>query len=86
MPHRSAPFDSPNDREKPAVMKIWSGEDVEIAGQLQFYTSNDVLQHPLVSPITGYLGGLPPLLFIAGDEEVLRDEIIYTSVAYIFFD
>ena len=61
-------------------MKSSTGEIVEISGQLHFYTVNSLLRHPLVSPITGYLGGLPPLLFIAGDEEVLRDEIIYTSV------
>lgn len=32
---------------------------------------------PLVSPVLGYLGGLPPLLVIASDAEVLRDEIVY---------
>lgn len=32
---------------------------------------------PLVSPAMGYLGGLPPLLIIASDAEVLRDEIVY---------
>ena len=62
-----------------------TGEDVEIKEQLQFYTVNSLLNHPLVSPITGYLGGLPPLLFIAGDEEVLRDEIIYTLVSFHIF-
>jgi len=62
-----------------------TGEDVEIKEQLQFYTVNSLLNHPLVSPITGYLGGLPPLLFIAGDEEVLRDEIIYTLVSFFYF-
>ncbi|EEB87870.1 hypothetical protein MPER_14599, partial [Moniliophthora perniciosa FA553] len=35
--------------------------------------------HPLVSPALSYLGGLPPLFFIASDKEVLRDEIIYTA-------
>jgi hypothetical protein len=29
------------------------------------------------SPALGYLGGLAPLLFIASDKEVLRDEILY---------
>ena len=36
--------------------------------------------HPLVSPALGYLGGLPPLFVVAGDKEVLRDEIIFMSV------
>jgi len=62
----------------PGVIKMSSGEIVEIKDQLQFYAQNRQLSHPLVSPITSYLGGLPPLLFIAGDDEVLRDEIIYT--------
>jgi len=55
-----------------------NGEIVEVREQLQFYTQNSLLCHPLVSPAMAYLGGLPPLMFIAGDKEVLRDEIIYT--------
>jgi hypothetical protein len=43
------------------------------------------LVHPLVSPALSYLGGLPPLMFIAGDKEVLRDEVIYTFVAFDLF-
>ncbi|KIJ31266.1 hypothetical protein M422DRAFT_186194 [Sphaerobolus stellatus SS14] len=46
---------------------------------MQFYTSNSLLLHPLVSPALGYLGGLPPLFVIASDKEVLRDEIIYLA-------
>ncbi|KAF5321266.1 hypothetical protein D9619_001666 [Psilocybe cf. subviscida] len=56
-----------------------NGEIVEVREQLQFYTQNSLLCHPLVSPAMAYLGGLPPLMFIAGDKEVLRDEIIYTA-------
>lgn len=38
------------------------------------------LSHPLVSPILqGSLGNLCPLYIIAGDREVLRDEIIYLA-------
>jgi len=66
-------------------VRMSTGEKVEIKEQLQFYTVNSLLNHPLVSSITGYLGGLPPLLFIAGDEEVLRDEIIYTLVSFFTF-
>jgi acetyl esterase/lipase len=39
-----------------------------------------MLVYPLVSPIyQGSLGNLPPLYIIAGDGEVLRDEIIYLA-------
>ena len=38
------------------------------------------LTHPLVSPISqGTLCNLPPLYIIAGDGEVLRDEIVYLA-------
>ena len=44
------------------------------------YTSNDLLSHPLVSPIMQpTLGGLPPLLIMVGGGEVLRDEQIYLA-------
>ena len=64
------------------VMRV-TGEDgatVEIPHQIQLYTTNDLLIHPLVSPVLAYLGGLPPLFVVASDREVLRDEIVYTSV------
>ena len=57
-------------------------EATEVAQQIQLYAPNDLLKHPLVSPALSYLGGLPPLLFIAGDREVLRDEIIYACVLF----
>jgi acetyl esterase/lipase len=60
------------------VVKGQEGEDLLVDKQVHFYTQNSLLAHPLVSPALGYLGGLPPLFFIAGDKEVLRDEIIYT--------
>ena len=52
-------------------------ERITIAEQLQLYAPNGLLKHPLVSPALSYLGGLPPLFFIASDREVLRDEVIY---------
>ncbi|KAI9441921.1 hypothetical protein H4582DRAFT_2055716 [Lactarius indigo] len=55
------------------------GEDRSSTPQFQFYAENKLLRHPLVSPALGYLGGLPPLFFIAGNGEVLRDEIVYTA-------
>ncbi len=56
------------------------GESRSSTPQYQFYTENRLLRHPLVSPALGYLGGLPPLFFMAGNGEVLRDEIVYTCV------
>ncbi|PPQ64555.1 hypothetical protein CVT24_008457 [Panaeolus cyanescens] len=55
------------------------GELVQVAEQLHFYTQNHLITHPLVSPALSYLGGLPPLMFIEGDKEVLRDEGIFTA-------
>lgn len=55
-----------------------SGEHLKIESQIHLYTQNSLLGHPLVSPALSYLGGLPPLLVIASDKEVLRDEIIYS--------
>lgn len=56
-----------------------SGELLVIEEQVHMYTQNSLLGHPLVSPALSYLGGLPPLLFIASDKEVLRDEVIYSA-------
>ena len=53
------------------------GKDVAIDTQIQLYATNGQLCHPWVSPVLGYLGGLPPLFVCCGDSEVLRDEIIY---------
>lgn len=55
------------------------GQRIDIRSQIQLYCTNDQLSHPYVSPALGYLGGLPPLLIIASDKEVLRDEIIYSA-------
>ncbi|KAH9055379.1 hypothetical protein EDB87DRAFT_1333457 [Lactarius vividus] len=72
----------PNDRE--TVVRV-TGEDgvpMEIRQQIQLYTTNDLLIHPLISPALAYLGGLPPLFVIASDREVLRDEILFTLVRF----
>ncbi|QRV75945.1 carbohydrate esterase family 10 protein [Ceratobasidium sp. AG-Ba] len=53
---------------------------LELRSQIQVYATNEQLTHPLVSPVLhGSLGGLCPLYIIAGDGEVLRDEIIYLA-------
>ena len=62
------------------VVETKAGGTLVVDSQIQFYAPNNLLSHPLISHCRAYLGGLPPLLFIAGDQEVLRDEIIYTCV------
>lgn len=53
---------------------------VEIKDQIQLYTPNHLLTHPLVSPaLQPSLGGLPPLLVQTGGGELLRDEQIYLA-------
>lgn len=56
------------------------GNLVEIKDQIQIYATNQLISHPLVSPVlTPVLGGLPPLLILTGGGEVLRDEQIYLA-------
>ncbi|KAJ4205583.1 hypothetical protein NW767_003647 [Fusarium falciforme] len=56
------------------------GEMVKLKDQIQMYTSNELLAHPLVSPVMQpTLGGLPPLLIMVGGGEILRDEQIYLA-------
>lgn len=56
------------------------GNVVEIKDQIHMYTTNQLLSHPLVSPVLQpSLGGLPPLLIVTGGGEVLRDEQIYLA-------
>jgi hypothetical protein len=67
--------ESPNE---PIRLTSKSGKLLTIDEQVQLYCPNNLVQHPLVSPALSYLGGLPPLLFVISDKEVLRDEGIYT--------
>lgn len=56
------------------------GKLVEIKDQIQMYTTNQLVCHPLVSPaLQPSLGGLPPLLVLVGGGELLRDEQIYVA-------
>jgi acetyl esterase/lipase len=56
------------------------GKLIEIKDQIQMYTTNDLISHPLVSPaLQPSLGGLPPLLILTGGGEMLRDEQIYVA-------
>ncbi|KAG2132290.1 uncharacterized protein EDB93DRAFT_1094005 [Suillus bovinus] len=76
----TAPLPSVDKKEDQALRLLTnSGEILLIEEQVHMYTQNSLLGHPLVSPALSYLGGLPPLLFIASDKEVLRDEAIYSA-------
>jgi hypothetical protein len=56
------------------------GKLIEIKDQIQMYATNQMIAHPLVSPILQpSLGGLPPLLILTGGGEALRDEQIYLA-------
>ena len=56
------------------------GKLVTVKEQFQMYTTNALISHPLVSPaLQPSLGGLPPLLIMAGGGEMLRDEQIYVA-------
>lgn len=69
---------------QPISVTTKSGEKLTIEDQVHLYTQNSLIIHPLVSPALSYLGGLPPLLWIESDGEVLRDEGIYRSVSVLF--
>ena len=56
------------------------GKLLKIKDQIQMYTTNQLISHPLVSPVLQpSLGGLPPLFIQTGGGEVLRDEQIYLA-------
>ncbi|GAA6001830.1 hypothetical protein JCM10207_002339 [Rhodosporidiobolus poonsookiae] len=56
------------------------GEEIELKDQIQLYATNSQLAYPFVSPVwQPSLGGLPPLYVMAGNKEVLRDEIVYMA-------
>ncbi|ETI19367.1 hypothetical protein G647_09199 [Cladophialophora carrionii CBS 160.54] len=56
------------------------GKRVVLKDQIQMYTTNQLLAHPLVSPVLQpSLGGLPPVLILTGGGEILRDEQIYLA-------
>jgi acetyl esterase/lipase len=56
------------------------GKLVVLEDQIQMYATNQLLAHPLVSPVLQpSLGGLPPVLILTGGGEILRDEQIYLA-------
>jgi len=73
-PEKTVPRSSQN------LSIILDGKLVKIKDQIQMYTTNRLLSHPLVSPVLQpSLGGLPPLLIMTGGGEMLRDEQIYLA-------
>ncbi|KAK7691765.1 hypothetical protein QCA50_005166 [Cerrena zonata] len=73
----SLPIPDSSVRSQSVSCQTADGSTLTIDDQVHLYAPNYLLQHPLVSPVVSYLGGLPPLLVIASDKEVLRDEIVY---------
>ena len=67
-------------QQQPPLSLQLDGEEVFIKDQIQLYTTNQLISHPLVSPaLQPSLGGLPPLLIMVGGGELLRDEQIYVA-------
>ncbi|KAJ5123841.1 Alpha/beta hydrolase fold-3 [Penicillium bovifimosum] len=59
---------------------VLDGKTVELKDQIQMYTTNQLMSHPLVSPVLQpSLGGLPPLQILSGGGEMLRDEQFYVA-------
>ncbi|KAJ5565561.1 Alpha/beta hydrolase fold-3 [Penicillium sp. DV-2018c] len=62
------------------VHVVLNGKTVELKDQIQMYTTNQLMSHPLVSPVLQpSLGGLPPLQILSGGGEMLRDEQFYVA-------
>ncbi|KAL1746689.1 Alpha/Beta hydrolase protein [Schizophyllum fasciatum] len=76
---RTTPLPALDQDTEVVMLRTKSGEELSLDRQVHLYTQNSLIGHPLVSPALSYLGGLPPLLFIVSDKEVLRDEDIYTA-------
>ncbi|KAL4786845.1 hypothetical protein BJX76DRAFT_346031 [Aspergillus varians] len=65
---------------RPRPSFVMNGKTIEVKDQIHMYTTNELLFHPLVSPILQpSLGGLPPLQVISGGGEMLRDEQFYLA-------
>ncbi|KIX98380.1 uncharacterized protein Z520_05681 [Fonsecaea multimorphosa CBS 102226] len=82
-PSTSVPIKDDGDVEPghqlPLSMEL-DGKRVVLRDQIQMYTTNQLLAHPLVSPVLQpSLGGLPPILILTGGGEILRDEQIYLA-------
>lgn len=78
-PTPAAPQHSEDDETKLVEIPI-DGHTVVVKDQIQMYTPNHLISHPLVSPVLQpSLGGLPPLQILVGGGERLRDEQFYIA-------
>ncbi|KAF4595637.1 AB hydrolase superfamily protein C4A8.06c [Ophiocordyceps camponoti-floridani] len=78
--HQSTSGGLHTDTETFLTIETAQGQRIAIRDQIQMYTTNSLLSHPLVSPVMQpTLGGLPPLLILVGGGELLRDEQIYVA-------
>jgi len=67
-------------KQQPPLSLQLDGKEFFIKDQIQLYATNQLITHPLVSPVLQpSLGGLPPLLIMVGGGELLRDEQIYVA-------
>ncbi|KAF9821291.1 hypothetical protein IEO21_00899 [Rhodonia placenta] len=79
-PNYDAAIDFWEPKPPKVLMDDPNAKPLELRSQIQLYATNEQLTHPLVSPILqGSLGNLCPLYILAGNGEVLRDEIIYMA-------
>lgn len=79
-PGEQGASDSTDKVKLESVSVTIDGKTIEVKDQIQMYTTNQLLSHPLVSPVLQpSLGGLPPLFVLGGGAEMLRDEQFYVA-------
>ena len=79
-PGEQGASDQTENAKQESVTVNLDGKMVEIKDQIQMYATNQLLTHPLVSPVLQpSLGGLPPLFVLVGGAEMLRDEQFYLA-------
>ncbi|CAP86850.1 hypothetical protein E8E15_003384 [Penicillium rubens] len=77
---QQAPNPASLQAEPDNIHVVLDGKTVELKDQIQLYTTNQLMSHPLVSPVLQpSLGGLPPLQILSGGGETLRDEQFYVA-------
>ncbi|KAJ5822407.1 Alpha/beta hydrolase fold-3 [Penicillium robsamsonii] len=77
---QQAPSPTTLHAEPDNIHVVLDGKTVELKDQIQLYTTNQLMSHPLVSPVLQpSLGGLPPLHILSGGGETLRDEQFYVA-------
>ncbi|KXG49519.1 Alpha/beta hydrolase fold-3 [Penicillium griseofulvum] len=77
---QQAPSPASLHAEPDNIHVVLDGKTVELKDQIQLYTTNQLMSHPLVSPVLQpSLGGLPPLHILSGGGETLRDEQFYVA-------